>query len=728
MKDFREVAETYLIEGLNVIPLNADKSPVKPLSGTNYLYEPQQVSDAYICERIGVTCGIASDGLAVIDFDKHQGQDIDAVFSAFVEDQGVMQLIGAGQVSIYQTPSGGYHLAFKTGTRYLINTTVLARYTDDKVMIEVRGAGAYVVCAPSDGYEFIAGVELVKLQQIGRDESDYLLSLAKSFNCGTMARKARPDGSRWGVWDETKPWGKFNTDGANEAKQLLIQAGWVLVGTRNHDGVELWRRPGKHRGISATFGKQYNMFYVFTSSALPFEFNHAYSPTDIVMHLKHGGDWQATKQELTDRYKIADPQPESVAHSDNYQFPIEVFPQAIQDYINELNCALNYKKDFIAVSFMFAMGTLNGNHIKLKVKNGWTAATTFWMAVVGESGVMKTHPINQMLAPLKVIDRRSKEAYDWEMVGFNRLDEKERKQTDRPAFRQILINDATLEAIHYAHKVNPRGLGYYKDELIGFINDMNKYRKGSDEQFWLESFNNSSYTVNRVTKEPLLLDNIMINIIGSIQPTVLDTAISGSNGNGMIERFLYTASEGNRYNINRNDIDPAWLNWYEQSVLNIYATLDDKTKIITMTDEAFDHFVEIDKKFCAIQNSDNETSGIVNYINKMKTYTPRFALLLCLIDHWFNGTLLQVNDEHMLNAGKLADYFIQSARAIFADGQRTSEIKKVRRTLEQKGLTKVEQIAELLAKGYSQAEIGREVSVSRVYVHKVAQRLKEQGR
>jgi hypothetical protein len=724
MTDFREIAETMLLEGFNAIPLNADKSPVKSLTGTNYLYEPQQVTDAYICDRIGVTCGIASDGLAVIDFDKHQGQDIEAVFSAYVEDQTVMHLLSTGALAAYSTPSGGFHLMFRTGTRYLINTQVLSRYADDNVMIEVRGAGAYVVCHPSDGYQFLAGVELLKLQQLTRDDSDYLLNLARSFNQGQLKRSARPDGSKWGIWDESKPWGRFNVEGADEAKQLLRDAGWQLVTVRKHDGVELWRRPGKQRGVSATFGQQVNMFYVFTSSALPFDLNHAYSPTDILMHLRYNGDWTATKAALSERYKVEVTVEERPTATDQHEFPLEVFPQAIQDYINELNVALNYKKDFVAVSFMFALATLNGNHYKLKVKNGWTAATTFWIAVVGESGVMKTHPINQMLAPLKVLDKNSKEDYDLQMEGYNRLDDKEKKNQTRPAFRQILINDATLEAIHYAHKVNPRGLGYYKDELIGFINDMNKYRKGSDEQFWLESFNNSSYIVNRVTKEPLMLDNIMINIIGSIQPSVLDTAIAGSNGNGMIERFLYTASEGNRYNINRNDINSDWLKWYEASIINIHSTLKDYTEVLTMTDEAFDHFVEIDKMFCEIQNSDNETSGIINYINKMKTYTPRFALLLCLIDHWFNGSLLQVTTSHMLNAGKIANYFIRSARDIFADGQRTSEIKKVRRTLEQKGLTKVEQISELLLKGYSQAEVGREVGVSRVYVHKVAQKVK----
>ncbi len=89
---------------------------------------------------------------------------------------------------------------------------------------------------------------------------------------------------------------------------------------------------------------------------------------------------------------------------------------------------------------------------------------------------------------------------------------------------------------------------------------MNRYRKGSDEQFWLESFNNGSYIVNRVTKEPLLIEDTHINIIGTIQPDILNGIISQHGANGLTDRFLYTSNETNIYPISLEDINPMWLN------------------------------------------------------------------------------------------------------------------------------------------------------------------------
>jgi hypothetical protein len=728
MADFREIAETLSYEEFNIIPLNNDKSPAGWLAGTEYLYKPITVfDDRYICDKIGVTCGVASKGLEVIDFDKHQGQDIDSVFIEFMKDPEVINLIANGFASVYKTPSGGYHFMFLSG-RYFGATETLARYADNNVMIEIRSGGAYVVCYPSEGYSFITGVEMVKLEEIEKDSRAYLISLAKSFDLGAMKAKQGkgPGNGTWGNFDTNKTWGKFNEEGEAEVKILLKQKGWTYVSTRKKDGVELWRRPDKVKGISATFGQYKNMFYCFTDakSAEPFELDRGYTPTDILMLLKFDGDWQKTKQYLSDKYKVV-VEPEQELKLNVIKFPIDVFPESIQNYIVELNRTLNYKKDFLAVSFMFTMATINGNCFKLRVKNGWISATTFWFAVVGESGVMKTHPITQMVRPLKEIDRMSKTGYDLEMEQYNTLDDNQKKKEPKPVFRQLLIEDFTIEACHYIHKNNPRGLGLHKDELVGFLNDMNKYRKGSDEQFWLESFNNSSYIVNRVTKEPLMINDIMVNIIGGIQPNILHQIANSANGNGLIERFLYTTSESNIFPLSIDDIQKEWIDWYSSTIKHIEPmfTYSDRAQIIEMDIEALKLMIEFDTKVCKIQESEDETSGMRNYLNKIKTYLPRFALLVCIIDTCFDGGSYQVTLNHMQKATKIADYFISSARFIFQESERVSEISTVKQSLKQKGLSKTEQIIEMYKKGYKQIDIAKTLSTPASYVSKILSKL-----
>jgi hypothetical protein len=68
------------------------------------------------------------------------------------------------------------------------------------------------------------------------------------------------------------------------------------------------------------------------------------------------------------------------------------------------------------------------------------------------------------------------------MVEYNKIDIKQRANETKPGFKQTIVSDSTLEALHVVHSINKTRICFYKDELVGFLNDMNRYRKGSDEQ------------------------------------------------------------------------------------------------------------------------------------------------------------------------------------------------------------------------------------------------------
>lgn len=397
------------------------------------------------------------------------------------------------------------------------------------------------------------------------------------------------------------------------------------------------------------------------------------------------------------------------------RFPIEVFPENCQRFIIELNRTLKYNTDFCAVAMLFAVGTLNGNKYKLRVKNGWTAPTIFWGMAVGEPGTMKTHPLNSIIRPLSLIDKQNKERYDTEMEEW----EHNEKKGPKPKFKQILLSDYTLEALHDVHSYNKRGLGLYKDEIVGFLNDMNKYRKGSDEQFWLESFNNAGYQINRVSKEPIRLDDIMINIIGTIQPAVLSKVIKDYAGNGLVDRFLFTSAEDAIFPMCLDDIDADWFRWWEETMMYANTLFEfsgsQDTVLIEMTQEAKEMMIATDAYFVKLQTSEEETNEIKNYLSKMKTYMPRFALLMALFDSIFNGVPVGVVSEyHFSLARKICEYFIASARTLFNEAEKTDEIESVRRAMATG--TKAEQILMLVGKGYRNKEVAKLLKTSPQYV------------
>lgn len=405
------------------------------------------------------------------------------------------------------------------------------------------------------------------------------------------------------------------------------------------------------------------------------------------------------------------------------RFPIEVFPGDIPAFIQTLNKSLNYSLDFTAISIMFTIATINGNKVKLKVKEQWIAPTIFWFAAVGEPGTMKSHPISTVIEPINIIDSLSKTEYDHQYEEYEQelAQSKSKTTIRRPVFRQILINDITLESLHEVHSFNRRGLGLYRDELMGFLHDMNRYHKGSDEQFWLESFNNKSYTVNRVSKRPVRIEDTNINIIGTIQPSVFSNLNKNNSGNGLVDRFLYTSAEREIYPMTLNTLDPGWMKWWTDSIMNIHQSLTyltkDDTVILEMSQQASAKLIEVDTRVCAMQRSDELSDGLKNYLNKYKTYMPRFTLLMALLDHTFTGAPLEVTASHVERANTIMQYFFQSARTIFSEAEKTSEINDVIST--RKGMTKSEKILHLHSKGYKNVDIAKMTKVSPVYVWRV---------
>jgi hypothetical protein len=713
--NFINHAEELALEGFNPLPLKKDKAPMLPV-GHPFLYESiDRIESRFShAEGIGIACGKVSGGFYAIDFDCHQGQDIETVFMSFYENQFIQYLLSIDQIIFYKTPSGGFHGYIKTNEIH--KGKVICKYLDGHTMIEMRGNGQYVATYPTKGYQYLAGCDMVKLQYMDHETFNNIMTLVMSYDLNPEVNPNSSEPSRsWPEqWDNNSITGNFNNNQADFAKTLLTEAGWKFKNKRRHDGVELWQRPGKDDdSISATFGAKYNMFYVFTSNAKPFKENTAYNPFSIYTLLKFNGEWRAAKDSLKPEIEIK-VEPD---HLHEF-FPIDVFPKFLQDYIMELKRTLNFHPDFSAAAAMYAISTMNGNKFKLRVKNGWEAQTIFWFACVGYPGTIKTHPVKTMINPLYDIDRMSKKQYDSDMEHW---DPEAKPKKPKPKFKQLLISDYTIEALHAIHDYNKRGIGLYKDELVGFLNDMNKYRKGSDEQFWLESFNNGTYTVNRATKEPLMIENICINIIGTIQHDVLNKIINEYKGNGLIDRFLFTASENHVYPLNNEEMDMAFGEYWTKIVQKMnrdWLYFDrETTEIIKMTPEAFAVYQQIDQDYVNLQMSDEIGQEQKNYLSKMKTYVPRFALLLAVMESVFENSYIIVNDSHMINAGRIGQYFIKTAKSVFESNVEQLDIKSIDLTL--RGQKRDDRIRAIYEKGFGAQELAKYFSLSKTHIYRI---------
>jgi hypothetical protein len=368
-------------------------------------------------------------------------------------------------------------------------------------------------------------------------------------------------------------------------------------------------------------------------------------------------------------------------------FPLDVFPTSIGNYINECNRTLGHSVDFMGSGLLWMLSVIIGNSIKVDVKNGWTECVVVWLAIVGRAGVGKTPAINSIIRPLVDVNsreireyRKMKERYE-AYEKLNKEDKANTVEVRKPNRGQFIVNDVTIEALVELHDENPNAVGVFKDELAGWIKDMNKYRAGGDLEFWLSSFSNSPAYTTRKTVRDNYIHSPIIPVLGGIQPAVLNQVFTDEyRDNGFSDRLLLCYPDTQVERWNENELDDELLQWYNDYILSLYGHIRSDLK---MTDDgdvistrvrfstgAKAELGRIMNKITDRQNSEEETEATKSILPKQKTYLPRFSILLHVLECYDNGEVFtsEIEKDTILNAERLVDYFISMAEKVMQDG------------------------------------------------------------
>ena len=193
---------------------------------------------------------------------------------------------------IESTISGGIHLYYRIFNVHA--SRKLAKNIDNEVIIETRGAGGLSVCAPTPGYSLMQN-DWNDLSELSPDEHEELMSICRSYSM--IPTEEQIDIERKDIdmsLDVTKPGDDYGARG--NVLELLISHGWTFVGEKG--GVVYLRRPGKDRGISATWNYlNLGRLYVFSTST-GFEEGKLIKPFHIFAVLECGGDYKKASLKL----------------------------------------------------------------------------------------------------------------------------------------------------------------------------------------------------------------------------------------------------------------------------------------------------------------------------------------------------------------------------------------------------------------------------------------------
>ena len=600
------------------------------------------------------------------------------------------------KVAVHKTMNYGYHLTYRTklmlGNEKIAVPVLSGIKTNGKMqaLIESRGTGGYAMLYD----ECANALDYIAIQYLSDEEHNTLLAICKMYDERVEEQEVEQPKKEKAIG--VSPWQDYN-----QRHNVFDVVGDEFKVIRNLASKTVIKRHGATSVHSGYVFKDSGCMYLFsTGTAYPNE--KLLSPFALFAYKYHRGDMSGAAKELYasgygDRVKLEPPvvltnEPKAII--ERSEFPLDVYPLSIRNYITECNRTLGHSVDYMGSGLLWMLSVIIGNSQKVKVKNGWTECVVIWIAVVGRAGVGKTPAINSIISPLVDVNsreireyRKLKEKYE----AYEKLNKDEKAnavEVRKPNRGQFIVNDVTIEALVELHDENPNAVGVFKDELAGWIKDMNKYRAGGDLEFWLSSFSNSPAYTTRKTVRDNYIHSPIIPVLGGIQPAVLNQVFTDEyRDNGFSDRLLLCYPDTQVERWNENELNDELLQWYSDYILSLYGHIrseirmnedgDIVSNFIRFSKEAKVELARIMNKITDRQNSEDETEATKTILPKQKTYLPRFAILLHVLDCYDNGVDFncEIERQTILNAERLVDYFICMAEKVMQDGQAYSKLK-----------------------------------------------------
>jgi hypothetical protein len=222
----------------------------------------------------------------------------------------------------------------------------------------------------------------------------------------------------------------------------------------------------------------------------------------------------------------------------NYNLSTDGLPKWAQDVVNDIAEVRQCPRDFAIASLFVAVSGAVGNRVHVHTNLGdYDNPLMLWMVIAAPSGSNKSQPIADMLDPLSKKNDENYKDYkmrrkEWEDNGM---------KGDKPHYDQLIISDTTPEARNSVLSNNPNGVTCYCDEIAEYIDNFNRYNNSGEVSQMLGLFNGKTIRVNRKGDEEINIPNPFMNIIGSIQPSILKNVFGNRRfiSNGFTARFLF---------------------------------------------------------------------------------------------------------------------------------------------------------------------------------------------
>lgn len=393
-------------------------------------------------------------------------------------------------------------------------------------------------------------------------------------------------------------------------------------------------------------------------------------------------------------------------------FPIEALPSTFQDFSVTAAKALQCPLDYIGCSLLAAASILIGGKRRIQLEPEWEQQGNLWIALVGSPSSKKSPALDKALSNIRIFEQQLYSDYQQAFENYelqlhcyeaelrewknNKASEKAPVKPKKPILQRLTTSDSTVEALGELLSANSAGVALVCDELSAWMRSMNQYKggRGADRSHYLAMWSNAQMTIDRKSKEPLIVPSPYLSIIGGIQPNVLSEISDYGIEDGMKERFLFCCPPPNRELPTTGLAIPEELHEeLSNSLENLFNNRPEQELTISLSKMARNAFLEARQEWHRITIEPDFPAEMEAYYVKMSNYLGRLALILHEMKRATGKIRIDmVSETTMLEAKALADYFLNHAHLALGMLQQSREGQRVEKAvawLKKKHLTLV---------------------------------------
>ncbi|MGB8421634.1 DUF3987 domain-containing protein [Paraburkholderia sp.] len=253
-----------------------------------------------------------------------------------------------------------------------------------------------------------------------------------------------------------------------------------------------------------------------------------------------------------------------------------LLPSALGDWVHDNAHRLQCPPDYPAVGLLVALSAVIGGRLSIRPKqrDDWTVTPNLWGLIIGRPSTLKSPAMAAALAPLNALDRDAYAKYDAALmnyraqkaaydlaVGHTKTQARSKSATLQqasvsanlasvmqqqpavPTRTRYLVNDVTVEKLGEILAENPSGVLLFRDELKGFLAELEGEENATKRAFVLQAWaGDSGYNFDRIGRGSVRIERAILAVLGTTQPGVVEAHLAsamrgGVGDDGLIQRF-----------------------------------------------------------------------------------------------------------------------------------------------------------------------------------------------